>query len=650
MITVIREKLQGNGFRFVLALMILLMGGIWILSPILDSSSPGRKEDWALKVNNDIVSMSHFNNQCSQLEHQFSMIKKHSAEYFDYIVQTHGTPQKVTIDDFVTKKILSQIAQNIPVSMHPDYIVDKLKNRQFIQQAGISSILPPHLIDEKGNIDGLQLKYYLKKTGMTIIKFEELLEEAFEQNFVEQLIAASTFVPRSLIHANIEKMYASKQFAILHWPIKNIFENEKKADVSAEELRAFYDDQNKQYKRYWKPEKRSGSMWYFPAETYGVNVSEESIASYYKKNRKSYVLRQPTVTIRRIFIKVEGLDAEAAKYGVAQDILKKVQSSPDSFAELAQQYSEDSLSAQNGGLMQPFSKGEVEKSIEDVAFSLKTNGESSNVFKSESGFEIIQLVQKAPIKYKELSDVQSDIKHMLIKEVARKSFLKDVKSFPSKPSKDYLIEFARNHGSSDPESIGLTENTNALKVKTLFGIPVPGEFLYEFDGNGVYLILLDSVQDSYELELEDVHGKVLDDLYQLKARNSLQSLVQQAKLMMPSSNVEEVARKLNTRVIYTESLYPFEKQLPESIRNMGIVLADLFDLEKVSFVKECNTEEGGSLIQLVKKEQLSSDIYQKHEDQARKELFKGNITENLGSVIASFRKGATIKISDSIIQ
>jgi len=650
MITVIREKLQGNGFRFVLALMILLMGGIWILSPILDNSSPSRKEDWALKVNNDIVSMSQFNKQYSQLEHQFSMIKKHSAEYFDYIVQTHGTPQKVTIDDFVTKKILSQVAQSIPVSMHPNYIVDKLKNRQFIQQSGLSSILPPHLVDEKGNIDGMQLKYYLKKAGMTIIKFEELLEEAFEQNFAEQLIAASTFIPRSWIYANIEKMYASKQFAILHWPIKTILENEKKVAVPAEELKAFYDDQNNEYKRYWKPEKRAGSMWYFPAETYGVSVSEESVESYYKKNRKSYVLSQPTVTIRRIFIKVAGLDTEAIKYGLAQDILKKVQSDPDSFPELARQYSEDSLSASSGGLMQPFSKGEVEKSIEDVAFSLKTSGESSNVFKSEFGFEIIQLVQKASIKYKELSDVRSDIKHMLVKEAARKSFLKDIKSFPVKPSKDFLIDFARNHASNALESIALTENTNALKVKTLFGIPMPGEFLYEFDGNGVSLVLLDSVQDSYELKLEDVQEKALDDLYQLRVHNSLQSLVKQAKLMIPNSNIEEVAKKLNARVIYTENLYPFEKQLPENIRNMGIMPEDFFELEKVSFVKEGNTKEGGFLIQLVKREQLSSDIYQKHEDQARKDLFKGNITENLGSVIASFRKDATIKISDSIIQ
>jgi parvulin-like peptidyl-prolyl isomerase len=80
----------------------------------------------------------------------------------------------------------------------------------------------------------------------------------------------------------------------------------------------------------------------------------------------------------------------------AVDILIKLQAG-GSFAALAQEYSEDRATKNDGGDLGFFPRGVMPTEIERVAFALNP-GQVSGIVKSDFGYHIIEVVEKAPKK------------------------------------------------------------------------------------------------------------------------------------------------------------------------------------------------------------------------------------------------------------
>ncbi|WP_339634285.1 peptidylprolyl isomerase [Bizionia echini] len=79
------------------------------------------------------------------------------------------------------------------------------------------------------------------------------------------------------------------------------------------------------------------------------------------------------------------------------EIYKKIQQG-ESFESLAKQFSEDKSSSGNGGKLATFGGGQLSSiEFEDVAFSLKNNGDISEPFESGFGWHIIKLLDKSEV-------------------------------------------------------------------------------------------------------------------------------------------------------------------------------------------------------------------------------------------------------------
>ncbi|SFZ92113.1 peptidyl-prolyl cis-trans isomerase SurA [Flaviramulus basaltis] len=96
-----------------------------------------------------------------------------------------------------------------------------------------------------------------------------------------------------------------------------------------------------------------------------------------------------------------------------QEIYKKINQGED-FESLAKQFSDDKSSASKGGMLSPFSGGQLSaQEFEDVAFGLKNIGDVSEPFKTNYGWHIVKLYDKKPIPEFEA------IKSELIEKVKR---------------------------------------------------------------------------------------------------------------------------------------------------------------------------------------------------------------------------------------
>lgn len=128
-------------------------------------------------------------------------------------------------------------------------------------------------------------------------------------------------------------------------------------------------------------------------------------------------------TIAHIMVKTKPGDtlAESAEIRI-NDIYKKLQQGED-FESLAKQFSEDTSSAGKGGLLAPFSAGQLSsQEFEDAAFSLENIGDVSNPVKTQYGWHILKLYDKQPVK--PFSDLKPELE-MKVKRDERSHLIDD---------------------------------------------------------------------------------------------------------------------------------------------------------------------------------------------------------------------------------
>jgi peptidyl-prolyl cis-trans isomerase C len=127
--------------------------------------------------------------------------------------------------------------------------------------------------------------------------------------------------------------------------------------------------------------------------TSGIDVTDEEVRQFYEENTQMFEESQ-SVKASHILIDTRDAETEEAKEEArarAEDLLEELEGGAD-FAELAREYSEGP-SAQNGGSLPQFSRGEMVPPFEEAAFALEP-GEISDVVETRFGFHIIRVEEK----------------------------------------------------------------------------------------------------------------------------------------------------------------------------------------------------------------------------------------------------------------
>ncbi|HTY87605.1 MAG TPA: peptidylprolyl isomerase [Candidatus Acidoferrum sp.] len=140
-----------------------------------------------------------------------------------------------------------------------------------------------------------------------------------------------------------------------------------------------------------------------------VNITDADVKKFYDDNPADFE-RPEMVHARHILLMtIDPVtrtplsdDQQKAKRKQADDLLKRIRGGAD-FAALAKQYSEDSVTKENGGELPEFPRGQMVPEFEAAAFSL-TNNQVSDIVTSTYGYHIIKLIDKSPAKKLTLSD------------------------------------------------------------------------------------------------------------------------------------------------------------------------------------------------------------------------------------------------------
>jgi parvulin-like peptidyl-prolyl isomerase len=150
-----------------------------------------------------------------------------------------------------------------------------------------------------------------------------------------------------------------------------------------------------------------------------TTVTDQEISDYYNSHKDSYSVPEQ-VKAQHILIHIKDFnDAKAVE--LAHEKIKTVQeklAAGESFATLASQYSDDTISKVKGGDVGFFPRGEMVPPFEDFAFSGKI-GDISDPVKTKYGLHIIKITDKKEAGFSPLEKEKETIRMQLTEEKNR---------------------------------------------------------------------------------------------------------------------------------------------------------------------------------------------------------------------------------------
>jgi len=162
-----------------------------------------------------------------------------------------------------------------------------------------------------------------------------------------------------------------------------------------------------------------------------TEVTEEEIQKLYNEDK--------TASVRHILLMTQG-KSDSAKMVIRkkmEGILERAKHGED-FAKLAEEYSEDPGSKNNGGLYKDFGRGAMVKPFEDAAFSVPI-GEISDIIETRFGYHILKVIGRKK-ETLPLEKVQPQLERKIKEKKQNEAYLDHIKKLKEE-SKFKILEF-----------------------------------------------------------------------------------------------------------------------------------------------------------------------------------------------------------------
>ena len=170
-----------------------------------------------------------------------------------------------------------------------------------------------------------------------------------------------------------------------------------------------------------------------------ITISEADSKTFYDQNKARF-RQEDSVHASHILIRAPE-QADAAGKGKAKaqadDLLAQLKKGAD-FADLAKKFSQDPGSAQNGGDLGFFSKGQMVQAFEQAAFGLKP-GQTSGVVETPFGFHIIRVSETKADRDLGYDEVKAQIEDFLKQQMRDKKSQEFVDQLKAKGKIQILI-------------------------------------------------------------------------------------------------------------------------------------------------------------------------------------------------------------------
>ena len=312
----------------------------------------------------------------------------------------------------------------------------------------------PGLKNPDGQFDKQRYQQLLAAQGLTPEKFEAGLRHDLAVQQINAVVQGTAFSPKSVVARVSSLNQQAREVQELVLTLQSFRSQVKITDAMAEE---YYKQHPAQFEL---PEIVKAEVVVFNPDVVEARivVSDADIKAYYDQN----LARYKTDEQRRAshILIAAGKDAPAADKAAAkakaEKILAQLRKSPNDFAKLAKENSQDPGSAERGGDLDFFGKGMMVKPFEEAAYALK-EGEISDVVQSDFGFHIIRLTALKAATTRPLSEVKANITDEIRRQQVGKKYSE-------------MAEIFTNMVYEQPDSLKPVAEKLGLKIETISGL------------------------------------------------------------------------------------------------------------------------------------------------------------------------------------
>ena len=563
------------------------------------------------------------------------------------LLSQFGNLDEMAFNICVEDKLINDIQRKFKINIDKETFNSRL----------IESI-PGNVLDENGKVNIETYHNYLKMLSTNAAEYEKSKVAEFKSEVVKRLISNSYTQPEFFTKEIFEQEYVKKNFEIAEFSLDHFLTQARKVTPDTKSLQDFY-AQNKE--SYRVPDKYRAKYWELAVESYekNIEIDEQTIKNFYDKNKSSLFRIAPKVKVRKILIKKnKGVQGTESGYKKAEEIHQKAKLAPEKFAELAKQYSQDTQTAKNGGVVDFFSKGKHGSAFEIAAFKLKEPNQISDIIITDDGYEIIQLVERIKAIEKPLETVKSEIVNSLRskRSVAILQGELGIMMHKAREDANALDGFAKEHSLQANETDWLAEKdmTDAdilgQIAQRMFSTKKQERALGYFKTTGKYVIyrLIDT-QKSYLPDFTVVKDLVLKDYYKNLATQLQRKAVSQIKtdILNSQTTLKDAATREGVKVIETglikkgDKVQGFDEKMP--------LISKMFIISDKKQILHDFYENDYYLVTL---KAVQQDDLQRFEDKKEDIKNKENLKESrkhANAFIASLLRNAKIDMDKKVL-
>lgn len=360
--------------RYQQSLFIYLMFGLLIVifavnfGPGSGSCNPAAGNDYAAIVDGETIRREEYAMRLSRtvdsMRQRFAAAK--AGNFDNEMIERMGIKKQI-IDELVARKLLAQEARGRGLRITDDELVSYLQERY-----GVKDVTPEQYQGWVASV-----------FGTSVDRFEAIIRE---------------------------EMLAQKLQTVLGEGV-SVSDAELKATFLREHDRAMVTFVKLDPETITVPEPTAAAIDALLAED--MKTIEE------RYNRDVFKYRTPQQIRARQILKTlapDASDAEVARVrGQLLELKAQLEGGAD-FAALAAEHSDDEGTKQKGGDLGLFSRGHMQKAIEDAAFALKPNEITAEPVRSPRGLHLIQMTENKPAARKELAEVKRDVAIAVLQE------------------------------------------------------------------------------------------------------------------------------------------------------------------------------------------------------------------------------------------
>ena len=441
-----------------------------------------------------------------------------------------------------------------------------------------------------GTFDNERYLMLLRQNGFQPASFSNYMRQQMTREQLARAVSASDFaLPAEVTLANaLQQQTRNAEYLIVD---SAPFASE--VELSDEEVNTFYEANLAQFDT---QEKVNIAYVILSVDDLkgDVTVSDEEVEQYYTENNLLY----KTAEERRVsHIIIEFGDDEAAAKAKAEAVVAELANGAD-FATLAQENSDDTFTAENGGDLDFITAGMMDEAFDDAAFSLAQVGDVSDVVETEFGYHIIKLTDIKPEEVTPLAEVSEEIRNQLATDKATDRFyslqndmanlafevpdtLEDVAGVANKPVKETGLVSAQ----LVPAPLNVPAVTSRVFDPAFIEEGLNSD-LIELDDDTIAFVRIAEHEPQRTQSLDEVRTRILAQLRAEKAQQAAAdwatNVVEQIKAgETPSLELGDVTLSWESKEALTRTSGELPRALVETLFTLGNAAPDNIDIAEL---------------------------------------------------------------------